>query len=114
MDQIEEMVTLTLQEWNLTDLLKELVISLLQNQKTYWKQRGKIRWVKLGDENTRFFHTRATINYRHNHISMLRNQDMAEITDHDGKASILWNAFKDRMGASDNPEMHFNLTELFG
>jgi hypothetical protein len=45
---------------------------------------------------------------------MLRNQDMAEITDHDGKASILWNAFKDSMGVSDNPEMHFNLTKLFG
>jgi hypothetical protein len=114
LDQIEEMRTLSLQEWNLRDLLKDLIITLLQNQKAYWKQRGKIRWVKLGDENTKFFHTRATINYRHNHISMLKNQDLAEISDHDGKASILWNAFKDRMGTSDKPNMHFNLAELFG
>jgi mannosylglycoprotein endo-beta-mannosidase len=68
----------------------------------------------LADENTKFFHTRATINYRHNHISMLTNQDLAEISDHDGKASILWNAFKDRMGTSDKPDMHFNLSELIG
>jgi hypothetical protein len=45
---------------------------------------------------------------------MLKNQELAEISDHDGKASILWNAFKDRMGSCDKPEMHFNLTELFG
>jgi hypothetical protein len=39
---------------------------------------------------------------------------LAEISDHDGKASILWNAFKDRMGTSNTPDMHFNLSELFG
>jgi retron-type reverse transcriptase len=42
---------------------------------------------------------------------MLKNENHAEITDHDGKASILWNAFKERMGSSDNPKMHFNLEE---
>jgi hypothetical protein len=68
----------------------------------------------LGNENTRFFHTKATINYRHNYISMLRNKDLAEINDHDGKADILWEAFKEKMGKSDNPVMHFNLHEFFG
>jgi hypothetical protein len=69
----EEMGSLTIEEWNLRDILKSHVIALLQNQKTYWKQRGKIKWVKLGNENTRFFQTKAKINYRHNYISMLRN-----------------------------------------
>jgi hypothetical protein len=68
----------------------------------------------LGNENTRFFHTKATINYRHNYISLLRNKDLVEISDHKGKAGILWEAFKDRMGKSDNPEMHFNLHDFFG
>ena len=36
-----------------------------------------------------------------------------EITDHDGKAAILWNAFKERMGKSDNSEMLFDLPNLF-
>jgi hypothetical protein len=43
---------------------------------------------------------------------MLRNADQAEICDHDGKAHILWEAFKDRMGQSDNPSMHFNLQDF--
>jgi hypothetical protein len=68
----------------------------------------------LGNENTRFFHTKATINYRHNYISLLRNKDHVEISDHEGKAGILWEALKDRMGKSDNPKMHFNLHDFFG
>jgi hypothetical protein len=90
------------------------VITLLQNQKAYWKQRGKIKWVKLGDANTRFFHTKATINCGHNFITMLVNDSLAEISDHDGKADILWKAFKERMGMNDNPTMQFDLQDLFG
>jgi hypothetical protein len=51
---------------------------------------GETKWVKLGSENTKFFHTKATINYRHNHISTLQNEDQVDICDHDGKAIILW------------------------
>jgi hypothetical protein len=44
---------------------------------------------------------------------MLKENEV-EITDHDGKADILWKAFKERMGTSDNLSMHFNLHEIFG
>src|SRR4051812_20177106 len=76
--------------------------------------KGEIKWVKLGDENTKFFHSRATISFRHNYISMLKDDSDLEIYDHDGKANLLWNSFKDRMGTSDKPEMHFNLNDLAG
>ena len=69
--------------------------------------------MKLGDENTKFFHAKATINYRHNYIAALENDDRAEISDHDGKANILWKAFKERMGVSDKTKMQFNLHDLF-
>jgi hypothetical protein len=45
---------------------------------------------------------------------MLKNESLPQISDHDGKATILWNAFKERMGISDKPFMHFNLQEFFG
>jgi hypothetical protein len=35
-----------------------------------------------------------------------------EVFDHEGKAAILWKAFKDRMGQSDHPEMQFNLETI--
>jgi hypothetical protein len=45
---------------------------------------------------------------------MLKNTKGAEISDHEGKAEILWSTFKERMGTSDNVAMHFNLSNLFG
>jgi hypothetical protein len=113
LDNLEEFRTLSLEEWNLRDILKSHVITLLQNQKAYWKQRGKINWVKLGDANTKFFHTKATISFRKNYISSLRNEQNIEVSDHESKAEILWNAFKERMGKSDCPEMQFNLDDLY-
>jgi hypothetical protein len=82
-------------------------------KKAYWKQRGKIKWVKLGDANTTFFHTKATINYMHNYIAMLKDNE-TKITVHDGKAEILWKDFKERMGTSDNLARKFNLHEILG
>jgi hypothetical protein len=84
LDNFEEIRSLNDYEWNLRDLLKSHVICLLQDQKAYWKQRGNIKCVKLGDANTRFFHTKATINYRHNYIAMLQEKE-TETTDHGGK-----------------------------
>jgi hypothetical protein len=45
---------------------------------------------------------------------MLLNEYQAEITGHDGKASILWKAFKDRMGKTDSPQLDYNVQELYG
>jgi hypothetical protein len=94
LDTFEEFGTLSLDEWNLTDILKSHVITLPENQKAYWKERGKINWVKLGDGNTKFFHTRATINYRKRYISTLKDETNNDIADHAGKAEILSNSFK--------------------
>jgi hypothetical protein len=44
---------------------------------------------------------------------MLQNETKVDIIDHEGKASILWNAFKHRMGQSENIEILFNLQDQF-
>jgi hypothetical protein len=113
LDNFEEFKTLSTAEWNLRDILRSHVLELIQNQRIYWKQRGKIKWVKLGNENTKNFHTKATINFRHNHIATLQNAEQVEISNHEGKAAILLKAFKDRMGNSENPNMLFNIEDLY-
>ncbi|XP_026378354.1 uncharacterized protein LOC113272773 [Papaver somniferum] len=48
-------------------------LMLLHYHAEYWKQRSRIEWLNNGDLNTRFFHTKATINNRINHIHQLQD-----------------------------------------
>ena len=66
LDFFEEFRRLDTMEWNCRNLLKEHLMIILKNPRIYWKQRGKVKGVKFGDKNTKFFHTRASINYRNN------------------------------------------------
>lgn len=93
---IEEFRDLTVIEWNFKLILETKLQSLLMHQKLYWKQRGSIKWVTLGDASTKFFHSNATIKYRHNLITVLENDDGISVTDHSAKAALIWEAFKDR------------------
>jgi hypothetical protein len=74
--------------------------SLLNQQQIYWKQRGTIRWVKHGDEGTKFFHANATIKQRRNLITALQDSNGQPQFDHHIKAGLLWEAYKDRLGTS--------------
>lgn len=71
-----------------------------------------MRWIKLGDENTEFFHTIATISHKRNFIVSLTNQEGSIVTDHDQKANMLWTAFKDRMCVSEFRGMAYELNSL--
>jgi hypothetical protein len=55
----------------------------------YWKQRGNIKWAKLGDENTKFFHANATIIHNKSTIKSLKDQNGVEIFKHEDKATII-------------------------
>ena len=61
--------------------------------------------IKLGDENTKYFHSTATISYRKNFIAQLSTPCGRVVTEHDGKAALFWIGFKDRMGATTVPDM---------
>jgi len=58
-------------EWNFKEVLVEKLNHLLEQQRIYWKQRSKIRWVKDGDAGTKLFHANATIKHRNNLIAQL-------------------------------------------
>jgi hypothetical protein len=82
MDFIEESRDLTIQEWNLKDALVHHLHDLLSKQRTYWKQRGQIKWATLGDAGTKFFHANATIKHRHNLILSLEDDNGIVATSH--------------------------------
>jgi len=66
---IKESRDLTIAEWNFKEVLKSKLNQLLDQQRAYWKQRGKVRWVKEGDAGTKLFHACATIKHRSNLIA---------------------------------------------
>ena len=85
---------------------------MLRYKKEYWKKRYTVRWTKLGDEGTKFFHAAATERYRLNTITSLETDDGRTVTNHDEKATLLLEEYKKRMGCSSNPTMLYNLSEL--
>jgi hypothetical protein len=112
LDTIECFRDLTLSEWNFRDILSSKLVSLLKQQRTYWRQRGKINWVKEGDACTKYFHAHATIRQRKNNIACLLNDTGVTITDHEQKAKLLWETFKERLGKSEFRGLLFNLDNL--
>jgi hypothetical protein len=112
LDVLEETRDLSLQEWNFKLLVQQNLDKLLEQQRVYWKQRGNIKWAKLGDENTKFFHTNATIRHNKSTIKSLMDQHGVEIFKHEDKAHIIWEAFKDRLGVSEFSHIFFDIIDL--
>jgi hypothetical protein len=63
----------------------------------------------LGDENTKYFHTIATKIYRRNLITYIKSSDNVMVYNHDHKAAIIWESYKERLGVSENVAMNINL-----
>lgn len=101
MEMLGDFRDLSLEEHNFKEILKGHLLSLLEQQKTYWRQRGAIKWVKFGDAGTHFFHANATIRHRRNLITELASSDGTAITEHRGKEQILWEEFKNRLSTSE-------------
>jgi hypothetical protein len=53
----------------------------------------------------------ATIRYRQNTIRSLTREDNSIATDHQEKAGILWNSFRDRLGFSSPIDSSFNFED---
>jgi hypothetical protein len=100
LEHFEEFRDLSIHEWNFKELRRHLV-TLLEQQRVYWKQRGTIKWATLGDARTKFFHNNATIKFRKSLITELESSDGSIALDHRQKEAILWKDFKERLGTSE-------------
>ncbi len=54
--------------------LKLEVNSLLGKEERLWRQRSRSNWLRAGDQNTKFFHGRASQCRRRNRIVGLRDE----------------------------------------
>jgi mannosylglycoprotein endo-beta-mannosidase len=65
LDNLEEDRLLSLPERNFRKIVHKHLQKLLKSQHNYWKKRCTIRWMKMGEENTKFFHAMATERYHY-------------------------------------------------
>lgn len=112
LDGYEEHRLLHLAEWNFREIVKNKLSHVLACKQDFWKNHCTICWVKFGDENTAFFHWMVTMRYRNNNIAHFTLLDGTEILDHDGKATVLWNSFKEWLGTSINPLIPTEVLDL--
>jgi hypothetical protein len=68
--------------------------------------------MKLGEENTKFFHAMATERYRHNAIAQIEDPDGHIVSQHDEIAAVAWNCYKERMGTSHGINLQLNFSDL--
>lgn len=98
LDTLEEKRALYTVEFNFSKIVKLHLDELLLVECNYWRKRCTIRWIKQGEDNTKFFHAMATERYRRNSIALLHDADGNEVSDHQLMAGMLLNEYKGRIG----------------
>jgi hypothetical protein len=68
--------------------------NLLEQEELYWVQRGRINWLKHGDQNTAFFHRPASERRKRNHINQLKTDTGDIIDDQDQLLDLASNYFQ--------------------
>jgi hypothetical protein len=56
---------------------------ILKKEELMWFQRSRARWLKDGDQNTKYYHMKAVIRRRKNNILMLRGENGQWVDDAD-------------------------------
>ena len=68
---------------------------LLYREEIYEKQRSRSEWLRSGDRNTKYFHSKATRKKRKNYITWLLNENGQWCSGQDKMVRILENYFRD-------------------
>ncbi|KAF7843157.1 ribonuclease H [Senna tora] len=82
----------------LNKLGKKLAVELekvLNQEEALWFQKARCQWIKDGDRNTRYYHTKAINRRKRNKIIMLRNNEGAWTENLEEIKAIIVNFFKE-------------------
>jgi hypothetical protein len=111
-DFFEEYRPLDAAERTLRQTAREALALSVKQKAAFWKQRGKFRAIKEGDENTKFFHARASHRLRKNSIRTL-SVNGVDVIDHDDKAQALHAFYLELLGRPRPTSWGFDLSTLY-
>ncbi|KAJ3691188.1 hypothetical protein LUZ61_020352 [Rhynchospora tenuis] len=113
LDLIEEVRTLSSDEFNLRILLREHAFLLAKSQEQKWRQRSRVTWLRLGDKNTTYFHAVANSRRIFNNIHSLNLPD--RVISDQGEIKDAFNLhFRSVLGTPPPHPPPFDLSGLVG
>ncbi|XP_020253791.1 uncharacterized protein LOC109830842 [Asparagus officinalis] len=86
--------------------------AIIQEEETYWHQRSRVQWLKLGDSNTAFFHKTATFRRNANYISCINYQGKELSNDHHISEAFC-EYFSSIFGQSNRSKMNLDWSILY-
>ncbi|MDV3197737.1 MAG: hypothetical protein Q8879_01535 [Candidatus Phytoplasma australasiaticum] len=81
---------------------QELTDALL-NEERYWREKSRVKWLKHGDQNTRFFHSKFLDKSRKNNLLKLIDNQGTSHTDAVGIAHTAISFFEDLFTTTHPP-----------
>ncbi|BFG29908.1 hypothetical protein CerSpe_161820 [Prunus speciosa] len=81
--------------------LQLLVGDIIYKEEVKWRRRGKVKWARDGDENTKFFHMMAIGYRKRNYIEWLEMEDGVIIENENEIESEAINFFKNLYSSND-------------
>lgn len=85
--------------------LKRQIDDLLINEKIYRRQSSRVVWLKEGDKNTKFFHSKATARKRKNRIGGILDENN-KWTEEAKDIERMFYEYYNNLFTSTNPSQH--------
>lgn len=65
-----------------------------KQEEIYWRKKSRVRWLKEGERNTKFFHRTTMQRRMHNTIPFIQNQAGEKVEKHEEIEQVLLNHFQ--------------------
>ena len=77
----------------------------LLKQEFFWHQRSRVSWLKYGDKNSKFFHSKATQWHRRNFVHGLCNNQQQWVEEIEDIADVATDYFETLFNSKGNEQM---------
>lgn len=89
------------------NILKRELLFAYKEKKMFWQQKGRNRWLILGDGNTSFFHGSVKVSRAKNSVEMLRDEHGHEQRAKASKGEVASSYFTKLFTSSNPDEFHY-------
>lgn len=113
LDHAQEVRQLTQGEFLLRIVIRAHIFNLSSIVEEKWRQRSGARWLKLGDNNTKYFHAVANGRKNANNITLFDEQSGEPISSNNLE-QVIFDHFNSVLGTTQADRVPFDLTGKVG